>query len=310
MYRKRRKIRYYNGPVSHERLRDKPWFLYVVIALVALGVALILGSVLDGVADRTGGKLYERKNLHDFGGVDAWEKYGALPSVDADFLSLFGLDNGDIRGELSDLEFGDGVTVLLYDGNGDVYYASELPSSTSLSLGRRSSVTLSTLAQRAEDKGKTSVGVFVSGAFAEKEQADRILGRAKELAILSEIASSGLDEILIVGLPVHQELAAEIHAYLRDVSELLNGKMRLGVAVDGELNAADIARVVAASAEYADRLVLDLCGCSNEALTAAIEKNAYYLTYYKMCVMFTEREQYEIVSSYGVSGSLRFEKNP
>lgn len=311
MYRKRRKIRYYNGPASRERLRDKPWFPYAVVALVALALALILGSILGRVADRSGGKIYERKNLCDFGGVtDAAEKFADVSPLDADFLSLAGMDNGDIRTELSDLGFGDGVSVLLYDGRGGLYYASETSGIASISLTERSDVTLPEFVERAQNKGKTSIGVLISTAFSKENEAARILKKAEELAVLSEIASAAFDEVLIVGLSSDAGLAAEVNAYLRDVSELLNGRSRLGVAVDGTLAVADMARVVAASAEYADRFVLDLCGCSNEELTAAIEKNAYYLTYYKMCVMFTARDQYEIVSSYGVAGSLRFEKNP
>ena len=122
MYRKRRKIRYYNGPASRERLRDKPWFPYALIALAALVLALIVGSILGGVVDKTGDKVYERKNLYDFGGVkEAAERFADVPSLDADFLSLVGLDSGDIRGELSDLAFGDAVATLLYDGKGGVY---------------------------------------------------------------------------------------------------------------------------------------------------------------------------------------------
>lgn len=304
MYRKRRKIRYYSGPVSRERLRDKPWFPYAVIALAALVLALIVGSILGGVADKTGGKVYERKNLHDFGGVEeAEERFASVPALDADYLSLSGMDNGDIRGALSDLEFGDGVAVLLYE-DGKVYYSTDLEDTTSVSLTEMSSVSLSTFADRADSKGRVSIGVFVSSAFAEEGEAARILARAEEMAILSEIATSGMDELLLVGLPSDPALAVEVNAYLRELSAILDGRMRLGVAVDGKEEAADMAHTVAASVEYADRFALDLRGLSDEELTAAIEANAYYLTYYRMRVMFDTREQYEIVSSYGLSGGI------
>lgn len=307
MYRKRRKIRYYNGPASRERLRDKPWFPYALIALAALVLALIVGSILGGVVDKTGDKVYERKNLYDFGGVkEAAERFADVPSLDADFLSLVGLDSGDIRGELSDLAFGDAVATLLYDGKGGVYYFSDL---SGLALTEHSSVSLAQLAERAQSKGRVSIGIFLTSAFLAEDQAARILKRAEELAILSEIAGSGLDEILIVGLPSDEALSAEVNAYARDVSALLNGRIRLGIAVDGKQNAADMARVVAATVEYADRFALELVGLSNEELTDAIEKNAYYLTYYRMRVMFDSREQHEIVASYGVSGGILFEKN-
>lgn len=309
MYRKRRKIRYYSGPVSRERLRDKPWFPYAVVALVALVLALIVGSILGGVADRTGGKVYERKNLHDFGGVEeAEERFASVPALDADYMSLSGMDNGDIRSALSNLEFGDGVAVLLYD-DGRVYYSTDLEDTTSVSLTEKSSVSLSTFAERAQGKGKVSIGIFLSSAFFEEGEAARILARAEELAILSEIASSGMDELLLVGLPSDPALAVEVNAYLRELSVLLDGRMRLGVAVDGREDATDMAHTVAVAVEYADRFTLDLRGLSDEELTAAIEANAYYLTCYKMRVMFDTREQYEIVSSYGVSGGVLFEQN-
>ena len=42
MRRKRRRIQYYNAEPTKERLRDKPWLPFALVALAALVIALIV----------------------------------------------------------------------------------------------------------------------------------------------------------------------------------------------------------------------------------------------------------------------------
>ncbi len=307
MYRKRRKIRYYNGPTSRERLTAKPWFPYAVVALAALALALILGAILGSIADGDK-KFYPKKDLLDLGGAEDTDKnFAAVTPLQGDSLSLAGKDNGDIRSALSDLSFGDTVVSVLYDGQGNVYYDSELPSSA-VSVKEKSQVTLDGFAERAADKGRISVGVFVTTAFRETDEAVRIVKKAEEMAILSEIARSAFDELVVVGLPTSAELAVEVNAYVRSAAALLDGKMSLAVAVDGTGAASDTARLVAASEAYADRLVLDLRGLADTALSSAVEKNAYYVTYYRMCVLFDSADDAALLDAYEGLGKLLVEK--
>ncbi len=308
MYRRRRKIRYYNGPSSQEKITGKPWFPFAIVALAALILALVVGAILGGIADGEDQKNYVQKNLYDFGGTEETvEKFAALSKLNGDFLSLSGKENGDIRSALSDLEFGNAVVSVLYDGQGSVYYKTGI-SSEVLALERKSSVTLDGFAERVDGKSKRSIGVFVSTAFENEDETARIMKTAEETVILSEIAASDVDMILIVGLPCNTDLLPEINSYLKRVYELVPGRMSLAVAVDGTGTSTDMARLVSAAEAYADRLVLDLRGFTGEMLSSEVEQNAYYLTAYRMCVLFDHREDAELLDSYGTVGKLLLEK--
>lgn len=308
MYRRRRKIRYYNGAVARTRISAKPWFPYATVAVVALVLALILGGILGGVSKGKEIKEYPKKDLYTFGGVkEAAERLADVKVPNGDFVSMEGLENGDIRYALQELDFGDAVVTLLYDGADQVFYNSEL--SADLSLTERGSASLERFAERVNDKGKTSIGIFVSTAFDEPNEATRIVEKARELALLSEIAAAGLDQVLIVGLTGDEALLAEVNLYLCQAADLFVNQTLLCVAIDGKGSGETVARMVSAALPYADRLALDLCGMSSEEMPAAIERNAYYLTYYKMAVLFDQEEQAALLDSYSVLGKLLFEKS-
>ncbi len=309
MYRKRRKIRYYNGPASQERLSAQPWFPFVMVALVALVLALILGAILGSIAKGDKGDTYDRKSLYDFGGTqETAEKFASLAKLNGDFVSLSGKDKGDFRQALSDIAFGNAVLATLYDGKGNVYYQSEIASDL-LPLNKKSDISLDYFAERVDAKSKRSIGVFVSTAFETEDEAARILKKAEEMVILSEITSSNIDMILLVGLPCHAELLPEINSFLKGVYDLVPSRMSFAVAINGTGTASDSARLIAAAEAYADRLFLDLRGLSGDALASEVEQNAYYLTYYRMNVLFDSREDVERLDAYEEVGKLLLEKN-
>ncbi len=309
MYRKRRKIRYYNGPASQEKLTAQPWFPFVVVALAALVLALILGAILGGIAKKDGSASHDRKNLYDFGGTEETaQKFASLARLNGDYVSLSGKENGDIRYVLSDLEFGNAVVTTLYDGQGNVYYNSKI-SSDVLSLNEKSSVTLDGFADRVDGKDKRSIGVFVSTAFESEDEAARILKKAQETVILSEIAASDMDMILIVGLPCDSEMLPEVNSFLKSVYDLVPDRMSLAVAIDGTGAVSDSARLIAAVEAYADRLILDLRGLGGDVLASEVEQHAYYITYYRMNVLFDNREDVEVLDAYEGVGKLLLEKN-
>ena len=74
MRRKRRRIQYYNAEPTKERLRDKPWLPFLLVALAALVIALIVGAILGGIAERTDREGIPYGDLADLGGVDAPDK--------------------------------------------------------------------------------------------------------------------------------------------------------------------------------------------------------------------------------------------
>ncbi len=308
MYRKRRKIRYYNGPASQERLTAQPWFPFVMVALAAVVLALILGAILGGVAKGDNAPTFERKNLYDFGGTEETaEKFASLARLNGDYLSLSGMKNGDLRYKISELEFGNAVVSTLYDGQGNVYYNSNTAADL-VSLNKKANVTLDTLAERIDAKDKRSIGVFVSTAFDSEDEATRILHKAQETVILSEIASSDMDMILIVGLPCDSDLLPEVNSFLKSVYDLVPSRMSLAVAIDGTGVSSEAARLIAAAEAYADRLILDLRGLTGDALAAKVEQSAYYLTYYRMNVLIDNREDVERLDAYEGVGKLLLEK--
>lgn len=289
MRHRRRRIQYYNAEPTRERLRDKPWVPFALIAIVALVIALIVGAILGSIARRTDRNGITYGDLADFGGVDTPEKtYENLYAVHADFVASDGMGQKDFKNAVRDLPDGNAVGVWLYDGRGGVWFDTSLANKTAEKLTVRASLTADELAETAQNEKRYGVGYFVTGAFAENDEQLRLLTVAHEMALLSELASSGLREVVLVGLPANAEWAIEVSRYVRQADEVLGGVI-LGVAVPAESDAA--ARLVGVTESYADSYFLDARALSGDALGKAVTENAYYLTAYRMRIMLNEADR-------------------
>lgn len=301
MRRRRRRIQYYSAEPTRERLRDKPWVPFALIALTALVIALVVGSILGGIARRTERDGITYGDLADFGGVDAEKTYETLFSVRAEFVSTSGMDGRDFEDAVEDLPEGNAVGFWLYDGRGGVWFDTALAHKTAEKLTVRAPVTATELVETATSEDRYSVGYFVTGAFGETDEQLRLLTVAHEMALLAELAAAGIREVVVVGLPADAEWATEVARYVRQADEVL-GQTILGVAVSAE--SGDAARLVGVTEAFADCYFLDLRSLSGDVLGKAVTESAYYLTKYRMRLMLdgTDRESATaLLDGFGVT---------
>ena len=301
MRRRRRRIQYYNAEPTRERLRDKPWMPFLLVGAGALVIAVIVGAILGGIAGRTHRDGITYGDLAELGGVEAPEKtYLDLYPIDAAFVSHRGMDRKSFLHAVRDLPRGNAVGVWLYDGRGGVYFQSSLVNKTEEDLTIQAPLTVSELAEVVKDEDRYGVGYFVVGALGEADEQRRILAVAHEMALLSEIAASGLSEVVLVGLPCDADTILEVSRYVRQADEIL-GRTILGVALAAD---GDVARLVGATEASADSYFLDVRTLTGDALKSAITQNAYYLTYYNMRVLLNEAKGEEaaaVKSGFGLT---------
>lgn len=302
MRRKRRRIQYYNAEPTRERLRDKPWLPFAVIVVTALILALVIGAILGNIAERSRRKGVNYGDLSEFGGVEtAPSLYAALYPMRADFVAHTGMDADALADAIDELPDGNAVGVWLYDGRGGVFFDAALADKLN-DLTIRASIGSNEIAEVASDASRYSVGYFVTGAFSETDEQLRLMTEAREMALLTELASSGLGEIVILGLPDDIDAVEAVQSYARRADAAV-GEVRLGVAASAESES--VARLVAATEGYADSYYLDARTLSGEALGKAVTDNAYFLTYYNMRLMLSDSDRETalgVVDGFGITG--------
>lgn len=305
---RRRRIQYYNGETTRERLRDKAWFPFVIVAAAALIAALILGAILGGIAKDSRLSSGERKDLVDFGGAEAPEKkYAGLLELQGDILSIDGMNKEAFRGAISDLADGNAVGVPIYDGAGGVYFETALAGKSHTSFAVKAPVTATELADAALAKNRYGLGLFVTGAFAENDAQLRILRISEEIALLSELSAAGVREIMIIGFPTDSDQVTEVNSYMRQAREACPAAL-LSVAVASEdAESSGISRLVACTEAYVDSYYLDLRDVADGDLASLIERNAYFLTAYNMRLMLSGTERDALIAhiaQYGITSYL------
>jgi len=265
-------------------------------------LALIVGAILGAVAGNSKKKNVPRRDLADFGGVEQPEiKYEDLPTVQAGWISLLGMDSSALRSALNEIEDCNAVAFEVYDGDRAVYFDTAFADKTATSLVEKSSVSAADIVKRTGSKDYYSMALFIVGALNETDEQLRLVKMSQELSLISELSSAGVGEIVLLGLPTDSDDLEWVNRYVRQASELV-AETRLGVAVSHEdAMTGGISRLVGATHAYADSYVLDLCDAEN--VEDVIEKNAYFLTAYRMRLMLrggdeipTVIEQYAIES--------------
>ena len=301
MRRRRRRIQDYNAEPTRIRLLDKPWVPFAAVAAVALAVALITGAILGSIARRADRDGITYGDLSDFGGTEVSKTYEGLYALKSDFVVSRGMTDKTLKGALRDLPDGNGAGVWVYDGRGGAWFETTLANKTAEKLNSLSSFTAEELANTMRNEDRYSVGYFVTGAFEETDEQVRILTVAHEMALLSELATAGVREIVLVGLPADAGNATAVSRYVRQADEVLGGAV-LGIAVPA--NSDDLARLVGTTETFADSYFLDLRELSGKPLADAITKNAYFITCYRMRLMLNEADREgiaAIVEGFGVA---------
>lgn len=310
MYRKRRKIQSYHGT---SRGRFGEHFKFVVVAVIALAVvsALITGAVLGKNASKSKLDSFGRHNLTDFGGVKKpAEDYSALADIQASYVNAAGVDRSDFKRGVNDAAEGNAIAFKANDGAGNIFFSADVISKAVTSMTAFSTVTAEEISDAINGERKISVAYFYSTAFTWEDSELRILKTAEEIAIISELASAGIDEIVIFGLPDGAEYVRTVAAYMASV-EAACETANICVALSEDcMNGSGASRVISATEGYADAYAIDVSAVASESLGDMIEKCAYFITNYNMRLVLANAEGeartelLALLDSYGIESYM------
>lgn len=292
MFRRRRKIRYYNGPAYAEKITQKIWFPFAAVATAALVLGLVIGLILSGVSADSKLARLPKRDLITFGGVaEPSEKYATLADIDGELVRIADMSESELKKAISGGNNAAGLMVF----DGDPLYDSRLV----LGYDSEGDLDADTLVSAVRAKGKYGVAFFESSAFSVSDTAERTYEKGRELALLAELAAAGFDEIMIKGLPTEASFSTEAGLFVAEVKAIA-GRTRVGVVLDGASDSEAQARLVAAAEVSADSFAFDVSGMDIESARDAVESAAYYLTQYRMRVIVSDdadvREDYELSS--------------
>lgn len=301
MYRlKTGKKQYYRATPSGGSKISLLWLVCIVL-VAAILAGLIVGGILAGKAAASASDGKTHRNLVKFGGVkDPAAKYASVVSVQGVGITTDVMASAGLSDVLKAAE-GNGVEICLYDGT-TVFYNSAVASG--LGMTARSDISLTVLKNTLSQKSKYSVVRFVTSAFSAADAAARAMQRAKEMAILSEIADAGFSEVDIFGLPSDASLCSEVNLYMAEASGMI-GDTALFVAVKGDASVSEAATVVSATESYADGFVLDCRGLGGQELSKAIEGGAYYISVYAMRPRISSPDDVSVLRAYGIESYIR-----
>lgn len=295
MNRRRKNFQSYRAPRGHGKS-----FKFIIIASVLIAVvsALILGAVLGNRAEYDKYGKYERQNLIDFGGVEKPEKdYESFPVVVGKYVVMDGLGKSSFRSAIRGYMQS---SAIVYDINGvdGVYFKTDIAGINSLC-----DMTVEEIGDVLSGEDRYGIACFSVGSLNDSTLKDKL---SMELAVISEAASFGVNEIMLFGLPSDTESSKYVGAYLSFVEADLKKTAITVVLSRNDIDTAGASRLISSSLAYVDGYAIDMRTANNNELPRLIEKCAYYITNYNARVIVNdaegeEREEIEaILSSYGI----------
>lgn len=228
------------GSTPHDPRRVGRAVAVIAGVAVVLGGALLWGSMLKAKSDayrasqEAGGWTVEAETVEP---VKTEGPKGNAISTKID--------------EWVDHDYDGAILYLGSGGEEQVPFASDTLDVAGIAHGTSS---LSTEVDRLHDNGFTVTGVFRVTSLTEEDAAVAAYRKGLELALVTEFARAGLDDLLLLGVPGGNEATdAAVVAYLRDVKAAVNDvthKMAVGVC----LTPADFYHVEQDQNVYSDHL--------------------------------------------------------
>ena len=306
MLRKRKTIQNrYNPSRGAQNTRFKLVVLLVVI--VAAICAVITASVLGKNAKKSALDSYGRHNLVSYGGTDEpAEDYAALRDLQAVYVGVSGMDKGNFRSSVSRLDNCNAVAFSVNDTDGKLFVSFESLGRLITPITADADITAEDIADVAKDEGKISIAYFYSKALAEEDSATRALMIGEEIAMMTELANGGVNEIAVRGIKAFDNMEY-VRAYF-NLMEAACESTNICVVIDKDaLENADVTKIISATEGYADAYSLNMSEIGNDQLGDAIERNAYFITNYNARIMVFEADEEEktaetlaILESYGI----------
>lgn len=282
------------GRIKRARRQTKHRVIFIVIsALVIFGLSLLLGYYL-----RT-----QVATMPQRGDIPAEMLSGQLPadtsdaskiSIMAPDLPLDGIpDDAAVAAAVEELvlDSREAVSICLRDDAGEVYYRSSV--AQNLTGQQAEGVDLALLIPALRNANIYTSAMFGVTAFAAPGTGEGDLLYAYESSLIAEIGASGIDEILLTGLPVTVDTLDAVSAFLEETRRQLPDNVQLAVAVPASLTGEAAGSVlIKRLSQFADTIALDLRDLAADegqsladAATAIFTDASLYFSKYNMRVL-------------------------
>ena len=280
---------------SQKRSRVPAYILCVVIFLVlCFAISIAIGVLLDQSSDRI-----SSRPKYDFQKVEYIKGNKSVKSIEGYFFAKGASAEDYYIQEIRDFSF------CVRHNSGSLDYASTV--ADAFGFDESDGYTdLETVVKEIQNAGGRACGYFYVRAFNETNDGLRDVYAAYELALIEEMAQSGIDEILLLGIDVDNDNADEVEQFVAKAS-LMAKNTAIGVAVSLDtLRRTEQEIYYAARIKNAcDFLALDLChltvkdgesGISEDGqrvpgkLEDIIGQNEYYIKSYSLRLVFCRDE--------------------
>ena len=133
-------------------------------------------------------------------------------------------------------------------------------------------------------------GAVTLSAFEEEEPLRRSVLLTYEEALIREIADSGIDEILLLGLPTSHEHRDEVYGFLEELgSYLTDTHLSVGTDLSGS-TAEESKTLLTRLSVLTDALVLDLREEDSASLSESLDRWQDTVTRYRMRILLAPHE--------------------
>ena len=195
-------------------------FLVAVFVILSVTVSVAIGLALGRRVDKLPPEKHYDLELPDY------ESNGkTVSSIEAYHFPVEANPADYVYQEIYDLS----VAVRHKDGS-LAYYLESGEKFPIDEMGERS---FKTLCERADDAGARVCAYFYVTSFDIGDEHEREIVKAYEIALIADIAESGADDILLLGLDTDENNMEEIEAYVSRAAKAAGG-VPLGVAIDRE----------------------------------------------------------------------------
>ncbi len=226
--------------------------LWLGVAVLSVIIALAIGNVLGDKADKLPNSPSVPANLYKYTGED-------VQPIDAWLISLYGQTPEKLEAEVSAMpDSVRSVSLYLRSNGGATAYASAIYSAVT---GNASGgMSLKEAVELLHKNGYYVSGCFDIGApkLAGKDGCDALVGF--ETALICEALESGIDELILLGLPSGQD-SIYITAGMFESIRKKHPDAVLGAGIDYKLMLSDAgAEALLGYSEFADFCALDTSG--------------------------------------------------
>ena len=277
------------------RSRAGLWvFLVIVFIMLSVIISVAVGLALGKRADAIAPQKYYELNIPEYDlngkkvtGVEAYHfPIGAKP---ADYVYQ----------EIYDLS----VAVRHEDGS----LAYHLDAGDKFPMDEMGEHSFRELCSDANDAGARVCAYFYVTSFDVEDKLERAIVKAYEIALIAEIAESGADDIMLLGLNINEENISEIEEFVYEAATA-SKKAPLGVAISRETVKKTDSEIYLAARVRAvcDYLALDLTDLKvsdgesigndpdgkplESRLSEILGEFEYYIKSYSMRVIFSQAE--------------------